>query len=177
MLAGLMGHGTPGLVTLSITSLGLATLATTTPALAQGMSQAEVEKHLTCQCGCGLTVRNCNHLQCSSALPIRADIKLSLDGGESGEQILARYADTYGEKILSAPGFKGFNLLAWTVPWFALLVGGLLIARILRKPGRAANRSGDGDPTGDSAGGNTPIGSSSGEGRQRVARELEDLPR
>ncbi|MEO2137393.1 MAG: cytochrome c-type biogenesis protein CcmH [bacterium] len=153
-------------------------LATATPVSARDMSQEQVEEHLTCQCGCGLTVRNCNHLQCSSALPIRADIKQSLAAGESGEDILVRYADTYGEKILSAPGFTGFNLLAWTMPAFAMLLGGLLIARVLRKPVR--HSSNDSDPPNDDDAsaddGHAPTGGND-EDRRRVARELENLPR
>ena len=153
-------------------------LATATPVSARDMSQKKVEEHLTCQCGCGLTVRNCNHLQCSSALPIREDIKQSLAAGESGEDILARYADTYGEKILSAPGFTGFNLLAWTMPAFAVLLGGLLIAGVLRKPGRHSRNDRD-PPDDDDAsadGGHAPTGGSD-ENRRRIARELEKLPR
>ncbi|MBC8293948.1 MAG: cytochrome c-type biogenesis protein CcmH [Proteobacteria bacterium] len=153
-------------------------LAIATPVSAGDMSQKKVEEHLTCQCGCGLTVRNCNHLQCSSALPIRDDIKRSLAAGESGEEILARYADTYGEKILSAPGFTGFNLLAWTMPAFAVLLGGLLIARVLKKPGRHS-QSGADPPDGDDAsadGGHAPTRGSD-EDRRRVTRELEKLSR
>ena len=35
----------------------------------------ELEESLTCQCGCGLTVHSCNHLQCPSALPLRQEIR------------------------------------------------------------------------------------------------------
>ncbi len=153
-------------------------LATATSVSARDMSQKEVEEHLTCQCGCGLTVRNCNHLQCSSALPIRDDIKQSLAAGESGKDILLRYADTYGEKILSAPGFTGFNLLAWVMPAFAMLLGGLMVTRFLRKPGRHSRNDRD-PPDDDDAsadGGQAPTRGSE-EDKRRIARELEDLPR
>lgn len=170
---------TLGLATVMLaTTMTSGLLATATPVSAQVMSQEEIEEHLTCQCGCGLTVRNCNHLQCSSALPIRDDIKQSLAAGESGEDILTRYADTYGEKILSAPGFTGFNLLAWTMPVFAMLFGGLLMARVLRKPGHHSRNAHD-PPDDDDAsadGGHAPT-SGSDEERRRVARELENLPR
>ena len=42
-------------------------------------------------------------------------------------QIIAFYRHKYGEKVLSAPTAEGFNLLAWTMPFIALVVGGGLI--------------------------------------------------
>jgi hypothetical protein len=49
----------------------LVALLTTTPALAAQTTQQAVEESLTCQCGCGLTVHSCNHIQCSSGEPIK----------------------------------------------------------------------------------------------------------
>src|SRR6185436_12806758 len=37
-------------------------------------TQQEIEESLTCQCGCGLTVHSCNHLQCPSGEPIKKEI-------------------------------------------------------------------------------------------------------
>ncbi len=48
--------------------------------------------------------------------------------GETREQILAYYRHKFGEKILSAPTTEGFNLLAWTMPFAAILLGGGFIA-------------------------------------------------
>ena len=39
-------------------------------------------------------------------------------------QIIAFYRHQYGEKVLSAPTTEGFNLLAWTMPFIALALGG-----------------------------------------------------
>jgi len=64
------------------------------------MAASEVEEALTCQCGCGLTVHSCNHLECSFAVPVRKDIAESLARGETGEQIIERYKLKYGEKVL-----------------------------------------------------------------------------
>ena len=55
--------------------LAFAVLATGT---ATSAGQREVEERLACQCGCGLTVHTCNHLQCSFAVPVREDIAKSL---------------------------------------------------------------------------------------------------
>ncbi|HYD47617.1 MAG TPA: cytochrome c-type biogenesis protein CcmH [Terriglobales bacterium] len=93
----------------------------------------EIEESLTCQCGCGLTVHSCNHLQCPSALPLRAEIREQLAAGKDKPAILAHFRDKYGEKVLSSPTTAGFNLLAWMTPFAAVLIGGLLVVLVTRR--------------------------------------------
>jgi cytochrome c-type biogenesis protein CcmH len=93
----------------------------------------ELEESLTCQCGCGLTVHSCNHLQCPSALPLRQEIRDQMALGLDRDAILAHFAGKYGEKILSSPTTSGFNLTAWITPFVALLLGALLVAATLRR--------------------------------------------
>jgi cytochrome c-type biogenesis protein CcmH/NrfF len=88
----------------------------------------QVSQGLTCQCGCGLTVANCNHPQCSFSVPLRVEIEAMISHGWTREQILAYYRHKFGEKILSAPTTEGFNLLAWTMPFAAIIFGGGFIA-------------------------------------------------
>jgi len=101
-------------------------------------TQKAVEERLTCQCGCGLTVHTCNHLQCSFAVPVKADIAASLAAGQTADEILARYVDQYGEKILSSPTAEGFNLVAWYGPFVAILLGCLGIFYATRRWRRLA---------------------------------------
>ena len=54
-------------------------------------TQQEVEEALTCQCGCGLTVHACNHLQCPSGEPMKKEIGERLARGEDKETILAAF--------------------------------------------------------------------------------------
>jgi cytochrome c-type biogenesis protein CcmH len=95
---------------------------------ASTMSMQEVSEGLTCQCGCGLTVANCNHPNCEFSVPVREQIDAMLKRGMSGPQVIAFYRGKYGEKILSAPTTEGFNLVAWIMPFAAILGGGALIA-------------------------------------------------
>ncbi|HZP40685.1 MAG TPA: cytochrome c-type biogenesis protein CcmH, partial [Candidatus Binatia bacterium] len=123
---------------------------------------------LTCQCGCGLTVHACNHLQCPSGEPMKKEIAERLARGEGRETILAAFRARYGEKVLSAPTFRGFNWLAWLTPFAAVLLGALLVARVIRRWVRdtpagatAPPRAAPGDPA----------------LRERLARELAELDR
>lgn len=54
-----------------------------------------------------------------------------IDKGMDRSAIIAIYRTKFGEKILSAPTTEGFNLLAWVMPFFALLVGGGFIVLML----------------------------------------------
>ncbi len=124
----------------------------------------DLEESLTCQCGCGLTVHSCNHVDCSSAIPLRKEIREQLEAGKSREQILRHFVEKYGEKILSAPTFQGFNVLAWTTPFLMLALGGLGLVVILRHWGRQEGKS-------SSAG---PLESTPSTLVERYQRKLED---
>jgi cytochrome c-type biogenesis protein CcmH len=93
----------------------------------------EVAQGLTCQCGCGLTVANCNHPTCEFAVPARAQIRKMIDEGRTRAEIIAFYREKYGEKVLSAPTTQGFNLLAWIMPFAAVAIGGVFIGFAARR--------------------------------------------
>ena len=133
-------------------------------------TQAQVESELTCQCGCGLTVHSCNHLNCSSGEPIKVEIGEQIRAGRTLPEILSHFENKYGEVILSAPTQRGFNLAAWVVPFVMLGIGGVGVVVVLRGWRRSS-----GEPGGDS-------GPGGGEGesvttdpglRARLEEELE----
>ena len=111
-----------GVVVLGVALLGVARVRS-----GETPSFQDLEESLTCQCGCGLTVHSCNHLQCDSAMPLRAEIRAQIDTGKDKDAILAYFSDKYGEKILSSPAAKGFNVLAWVTPFILVAVGGAFV--------------------------------------------------
>ena len=96
-------------------------------------TQSEIEEALTCQCGCGLTVHACNHLQCPSGIPLKAEIAEQLALGKARPEVLTYFAGKYGEKILSAPTTTGFNLVAWVMPFAVVLIATALIIAFGRR--------------------------------------------
>src|SRR3989442_4202228 len=95
---------------------------------------------------------------------MKKEIAERLARGEDRETILAAFRARYGEKVLSAPTFGGFNLLAWWTPFVAMLLGGLGIAVVIRRWTRTpASPAAATPPAGDD------------ELRRRLARELADL--
>lgn len=154
--------------------LVVSTLLATAPAVADvapganAPTQKEIESALTCQCGCGLTVHSCNHIQCGSGEPMKKDIAERLARGEGRETILAAFAAKYGEKVLAAPTFQGFNWLAWITPFAAVLLAASFLAVGIRRRSHV--------PAPTTA---APVGPAAGDSalRARLADELDRLER
>jgi cytochrome c-type biogenesis protein CcmH/NrfF len=83
----------------------------------------EISDRLVCQCGCQMILRVCNHINCPSAVPMRLEIEKQLLEGKDDETIVASFVAEHGMKVLSAPPATGFNLAAWVMPGFGLLIG------------------------------------------------------
>jgi cytochrome c-type biogenesis protein CcmH len=111
--------------------LSLACAGAPSNAGAAAVTTKEIEEALTCQCGCGLTVHSCNHLQCGSGIPLKQEVQLLVSQGLGRDEILLRFRDKYGEKILSAPTAEGFNLTAWILPFVVLAGGAAVVATTL----------------------------------------------
>jgi cytochrome c-type biogenesis protein CcmH len=67
------------------------------------------------------------------AAHLRRQIEARLGAGESAEAIVADLTGRYGDAMLAAPRARGWDLLAWTVPGLALLVGGVGVVGWLRR--------------------------------------------
>ena len=113
----------------------LVLLLVTVPVTAQNRpTLQDIKTSLTCQCGCAMTVEACQGaMSCTVADKLTAEAQALLDRGLDKQAILASFVSQYGEQILSAPTKKGFNLTAWITPFFAILVSGFAIVKIVQK--------------------------------------------
>jgi len=67
------------------------------------------------------------------AINMKGQVRELLSRGYTEEQILAYFERSYGQFVLLKPKFRGLGSLVWTLPLFALLVGGILVVWKLRK--------------------------------------------
>ena len=95
------------------------------PVLATRFNQ--ISEGLVCQCGCNMGLRVCNHENCPSAIPMRHDIETKLLAGAPNDSINAAFVKEYGDKVLAEPPATGFNLAAYVMPGFGLLIGLFLV--------------------------------------------------
>lgn len=64
---------------------------------------------------------------------IRMEVRAMLAEGKSRDEILNHYVAQYGERILAAPRVEGFNILAYVLPWAALILGAWLLIALIKK--------------------------------------------
>jgi cytochrome c-type biogenesis protein CcmF len=97
----------------------------------------ELFHKLVCMCGCGRQLlADCT---CGVAAKTRDELAGMLADGKTKDQVIATYMSRFpGESALAMPIDKGFNRLAWILPYAAFLLGagGLVVAarRYGRKP-------------------------------------------
>ena len=101
------------------------------PALAERFNA--VSDRLVCQCSCQMILRVCNHINCPSAVPMRQEIEKQLLAGNDDETIIASFVTEYGQVVLSSPPASGFNLAAWVMPGFGLLVGLFIVFMMISR--------------------------------------------
>jgi len=92
------------------------------------------ERELACPCPCTLDVFTCRttDFNCGISPAVHKDVKALVEGGYSGDEIMAAMTDTYGDFILMTPRKQGFNLLAWFAPFAAIGIGAVAIGALLR---------------------------------------------
>jgi cytochrome c-type biogenesis protein CcmH len=93
----------------------------------------DVSDRLVCQCSCQMILRVCNHVNCPSAVPMRHEIEKQLLEGKDDETIVASFVAQYGQVVLSSPPATGFNLAAWVMPGFGLLIGLFIVFMIVTR--------------------------------------------
>ena len=152
------------------------------PALAADQpTVSSIGAKLQCLCGCGKTVQNCDDANCSFRDNAREVIQQALTAGQSEKQIIDNMVAQFGEQILVEPPKSGFNLVAWIVP-FAALLGGAAVVGILAtqwvKRGKGPPKAGGpGAPGGGPTppGGIPPSDPKEEAYRRRVEKDLKDF--
>lgn len=88
---------------------------------------------LMCKCGCNQILLECNHVGCSYSTKMRDELTAALQRGDNDDLILQGFVQEYGATVLAAPPATGFNVVAWVMPFVALLLGLTLVTVIVRK--------------------------------------------
>ena len=60
-------------------------------------------------------------------------IRDQLRSGSTPDEVRQYFVDKYGEWILLAPKAEGLNLIVYAIPFAALLIGGLVVWRTVRR--------------------------------------------
>ena len=93
---------------------------------------------------------------------MRREIRAMLSAGKTEREILDIYVARYGERILTTPPARGFNLLAYIMPWVLAVTGVVAVIVVLKR--LLALRSAD-----------SPTPAVDDRYTDRIDRELRDL--
>ncbi len=87
---------------------------------------------MMCTCGCGQILLECNHVGCQTSEKMRNQLLAALARGDNDDLILQGFVQEYGPTVIAAPTTKGFNRVAWIMPFVALALGITLVSYIVR---------------------------------------------
>jgi cytochrome c-type biogenesis protein CcmH len=98
----------------------------------------DLEHRIHCQCGCTLDVYTCRttDFSCQVSPAMHRDVVALINGGYNAEEIIDAFVGVYGGRARMAPTKSGFHLLAWLAPGAGVLIGGSVLAMLLRSWGR-----------------------------------------
>lgn len=126
-----------------LVTLGLQGLAPVAAAAQQHVESSEVvavvpqnplekrlQRELVCLCGtCGK--KNLAECTCGVAANLRAELAGQVAQGKTREEIIAYFVARYGsQEVLGAPIDRGFNRLAWLLPYIVGLTGAVGVALV-----------------------------------------------
>ena len=100
----------------------------------------DLEHQIKCQCGCVLDIFTCRttDFSCGVSPAMHRDVMTLVSSGYNAAEILTAFQSVYGERVLMAPIKRGFNLVGYIMPFAALIVGGGIVAVLIRKWGARA---------------------------------------
>jgi cytochrome c-type biogenesis protein CcmF len=94
--------------------------------------EKQMQHEIVCTCGCGhISIAECRKDPCQTSHKMRGELAALIDQGKNREQIIQSFITTYGsEEMLGAPIDKGFNRLAWLVPYVVGLSGAVAVGLV-----------------------------------------------
>lgn len=88
---------------------------------------------MMCVCGCSQILLECNHVGCSYSTRMRDELNAAVGRGDSDNEVLQWFIQTYGTTVLASPTGSGFNRVAWVMPYVGMAVGIGAVVVITRK--------------------------------------------
>ena len=94
------------------------------------VNENKIHKNLRCLICQGQSISDSNS---EFAITLKMVVRDLIDQGKSEKEIYNFLSDKYGDWILYKPKLNLGNFLLWFLPYFALVIGGLIILYLIRK--------------------------------------------
>jgi len=92
--------------------------------------EKEIYKNLRCLVCQGQSIADSNS---DFAQTLKLVVKDKISEGKSKQEIYDFLTQKYGEWIVYKPKFNRYNFLLWSLPYLALIFGGIIIFILLKK--------------------------------------------
>ena len=96
----------------------------------EAINENKIYKNLRCLVCQGQSISDSNS---DFAITLKMVVKDLIDQGKTEEQIYNFLSEKYGDWILYKPKLNYVNFLLWFLPYFVLLLGGLIIFYVIKK--------------------------------------------
>jgi len=93
---------------------------------------ADLGHRLMCVCGCNQILLECNHVGCTYSDRMRQQLASLTHEDSHDDNILQAFVKEYGTTVLAAPTMKGFDTVAWIMPFAVFLAGSLMAVILIR---------------------------------------------
>lgn len=87
---------------------------------------------MMCVCGCNQILLECNHVGCNYSDRMRGELIAAVDRGDNDDLTLQWFVQKYGTTVIAAPTTKGFDRIAWVIPYLLLVLGIVMTAGVVR---------------------------------------------
>ena len=94
------------------------------------VDESKIHKNLRCLVCQGQSIADSNS---DFALTLKMVVKDLIEQGKTEEEIYSFLSEKYGDWILYKPKLNSGNFLLWSLPYFALMIGGVIIVFFIRK--------------------------------------------
>ena len=87
---------------------------------------------IICVCGCNQMLLECNHVGCTYSDKMRQELVAAVQNEPNDDAILQSFVREYGTTVLAAPSARGFDRVAWIMPFavfFAATFGAGVVIR------------------------------------------------
>ncbi len=91
----------------------------------------EIGGKIMCTCGCGQMLLKCNHVGCPNSEKMQHQLRSQIAATNDDEAVLNFFRKEWGVTTVVEPGHRGFELLAWILPFAGLALGIALLVYVV----------------------------------------------
>ena len=87
---------------------------------------------MMCVCGCNQILLECNHVGCQYSDRMRDQLIAAVQRDNSDDGVLQSFVQEYGTTVLAAPTTRGFDTVAWIMPFAVFFAGSIAAVAVIR---------------------------------------------